>query len=138
MQQHQIWLLMLGLVFTLTGFCLIARYLPVPITAPIPMIRRITGCFVGFTLFCGSWVAFFACAAERPLIEDARNEFVKACTALAQATIGDASKAERIANNVCLAERMGETIEREVVKDAQALDLFQPVPPAFPDAGAQR
>lgn len=140
MQLH--WLMVVALVFLFTGCALLGSYLlPHIITAvrafrmPAPRIRHITGCFLGFALFCGAWVAFVACASARPYIQDARDEFVKACNALTAAELGDAptTKVERVARKVCLVEKMGEAIEKEVVNDAAELDLFQP---SF-DAGAR-
>lgn len=70
-----------------------------------------------------------ACASVRPQIQAARDDFVLACRELTAAMVGDGtpSKAERIAQKVCLVERMGETIEHEIVADGT--ELFAPDPP---------
>lgn len=67
-------------------------------------------------------VQVIACASLRPQIQAARDDFVLACRELTQAMVGDGtpSKAERIAQKVCLVEQMGETIEHAIVADGSA------------------
>ncbi len=93
------------------------------------------------------------CATLRPQIQEARDDVVLACRKLTAAMVGDVSpsRAERIAQKVCLAETFAEVIAKEAVADEDQLfsetlpietrpidpDLA-PLPAALGDAGAAR
>jgi hypothetical protein len=79
-------------------------------------------------------VQIIACASVRPQIQAARDDFVLACRELTAALVGDAtpSKAERIAQKVCLVEQMGETIEHAIAADGAELFTTDPPPGLAP------
>ncbi len=79
-----------------------------------------------------------ACASLRPQIQEARDDVVLACRKLTAAMVGDVSpsRAERIAQKVCLAETMASAIEREAEADAEQLFTETlPIDTTLADAG---